>query len=304
MLSDFHCHTHFSVDGHPSPEALLEAALARGVRLLSITEHNTIASLPRASRRARELGIEYFPGVELDLFWQGRQLHMLAYGFDPANARLKRLLERHIAVYRSLYPHLLCEMEERGLPVDRDRLAAAKRRRYPTYFGQVDNLWFWKQRFKGDYPESLLHEITQAARRRAARDGDGAAPAHFAHFEEVRDCIHEAGGLLLLAHVGRYFADDVESQVALLEDLLDAGMDGFELYHPHNCRQADFPLLERFARERTCLLSGGSDTHSLESAIRLGNPTSLGCMSTPGPLLQPLLQQLRERQPAHASAPA
>lgn len=289
MLSDLHCHTHFSVDGHPSPEALLEAALARGVRLLSITEHNTIASLPRATQRAGELGIEYFPGVELDLLWEGHPLHMLAYGFDPANPRLAQLLARHTNVYACIYPHLLCEMEERGMPFDEAVLLAAKRRRYPTYRKQVDNLWFWLRHFSKEYPESLLREIIVAARERATGSHAG-----FATFEEGRDCIREAGGVLLLAHVGRYFPNDLATQTRLIRDLLDAGLDGFELYHPHNCKQADFPLLEQLARERTCLISGGSDTHSLDG--------SLGSMSTPIPLLMPLLERLREGQPGAVTA--
>jgi hypothetical protein len=80
--------------------------------------------------------------------------------------------------------------------------------------------------------------------------------------------IHEAGGLAILAHPGLQNRDDA------LRDLLAAGLDGIEVYHPkHN-----FGLVSRYRRlaaRNTLLISGGSDFHGVpngDHASMLGRP--------------------------------
>jgi predicted metal-dependent phosphoesterase TrpH len=83
----------------------------------------------------------------------------------------------------------------------------------------------------------------------------------FASLEESRDAVHAAGGVLLLAHVGGC-SPTLEGQLGLIRAMLDAGLDGFELYHPANTRYGHFPELEAEARRLGCAVSGGSDAHA------------------------------------------
>jgi predicted metal-dependent phosphoesterase TrpH len=84
----------------------------------------------------------------------------------------------------------------------------------------------------------------------------------FAALEEARDAVHAAGGVLLLAHPALYLRGDRAGQLALIRGALDAGLDGFELWHPANAREAHFVELLAEGRRLGCALSGGSDAHA------------------------------------------
>jgi 3',5'-nucleoside bisphosphate phosphatase len=80
--------------------------------------------------------------------------------------------------------------------------------------------------------------------------------------------IHGAGGLAMVAHPGLQNRDDA------LRDLLAAGLDGIEVYHPkHN-----YGLVSRYRRlaaRHNLLISGGSDFHGVpngDHASMLGRP--------------------------------
>jgi predicted metal-dependent phosphoesterase TrpH len=100
----------------------------------------------------------------------------------------------------------------------------------------------------------------------AAEQGDE-VQGSFAQLQTVLDTVHAAGGVLLIAHVGKYFPDQRDPQLALIEEVLAAGVDGFELYHPVNCAQPHFDELIACARGLDCALSGGSDCHHAGTKI-------------------------------------
>ncbi|HAN68367.1 MAG TPA: phosphatase, partial [Halieaceae bacterium] len=72
MLIDFHTHTTAS-DGALSPVALLERARDRGIRLLAITDHDTVAGYRAvaAEYNATAGEMRVVPGVELSCVWSG-----------------------------------------------------------------------------------------------------------------------------------------------------------------------------------------------------------------------------------------
>jgi predicted metal-dependent phosphoesterase TrpH len=84
---DLHLHSSAS-DGVLEPAALVAHAAACGVRLLALTDHDTVAGLDEAGAAARRLGVTLVTGVELSVDWRGRSLHLLGLAFDPLAASL------------------------------------------------------------------------------------------------------------------------------------------------------------------------------------------------------------------------
>ncbi len=64
-MIDLHIHSEFSIDSCGSPESILLTAAEKGLTAVSLTEHEGIASFPRARAKASELGIEYINGIEV-----------------------------------------------------------------------------------------------------------------------------------------------------------------------------------------------------------------------------------------------
>src|SRR5215510_42094 len=92
-LGDFHTHSTLS-DGRLSPAELVDLAASRGVRVMALTDHDTLAGLGEArAAAAQHPGFLLVPGVEISCDLPGTELHMLGLFVDPANEHLATELE-------------------------------------------------------------------------------------------------------------------------------------------------------------------------------------------------------------------
>ncbi|KAL6494566.1 hypothetical protein OROGR_031366 [Orobanche gracilis] len=94
LVFEFHCHTTCS-DGFLSPTKLVERAHHKGVKVLALTDHDTMSGVPEAIEAARKFGIKIIPGVEISTIFYSRvdsgpqePVHILAYysSCGPAKA--------------------------------------------------------------------------------------------------------------------------------------------------------------------------------------------------------------------------
>ncbi|MDX9786088.1 MAG: DUF294 nucleotidyltransferase-like domain-containing protein [Desulfobacterales bacterium] len=88
---DLHCHSVFS-DGELTPE-LLAARLAKaGVEFAALTDHDSTDGLPGFHEALRRHNIGFVAGVEITAELNGREIHLLAYGFDRHHPELSATL--------------------------------------------------------------------------------------------------------------------------------------------------------------------------------------------------------------------
>jgi len=260
---DLHSHTVFSPDARKTPEELVALAAARGCRLLSITDHNHLGSQPRACAAAERLGLPYLTGVELDLHdpESGRFYHFLVYGFNPQDAGLTALADRQRGAYAQWFGEIVEGFALAGEPLDVAPVEAGLATRYAGNPAPALNQWWAEEYLVRSGKLAGRQAFASLLKRARALRPLTPAGAFFAGVEEAFRTVHAAGGVVLLAHVGRYFPGAVEPQIALIRSLLARGMDGFELYHPSNLAEPGFEELEAAAQALDCLLSAGSDTH-------------------------------------------
>ena len=89
---NFHCHSLYSSDGELTPEALADSLAASGVRYAALTDHDSVEGLLRFQEALKRRGIGHIPGVELTAQCDGREMHVLGYGFDANYPELKATL--------------------------------------------------------------------------------------------------------------------------------------------------------------------------------------------------------------------
>ena len=87
LLVNFHIHSNYS-DGDQTPEAIAAGLATAGVRYAALTDHDTVESWARFQDAMKKRGLACLPGVELTTFLDGRELHLLGYGFDPQHPDL------------------------------------------------------------------------------------------------------------------------------------------------------------------------------------------------------------------------
>ena len=88
---NLHCHSTCS-DGALTPEQLAMRLVASGVRYASLTDHDTIAGLAAFRDVLTRHGVGTVPGVEITTVHGGQGVHILGYGFDPADSELQERL--------------------------------------------------------------------------------------------------------------------------------------------------------------------------------------------------------------------
>ena len=90
---DLHIHSYES-DGSLSPVEIVKQAKERGLKYISITDHNTIEAYLSTNILKEDIII---PAVEFDCFYKGNLLHILGYGIDIDSEGLKPLYAKNKA---------------------------------------------------------------------------------------------------------------------------------------------------------------------------------------------------------------
>ncbi len=89
---NLHCHSVFS-DGELLPEALAERLASAGVVYAALTDHDSIEGLARFHTALKRRNIGFLSGVEISTQYRGREIHLLAYGFDVHHKGLRATLQ-------------------------------------------------------------------------------------------------------------------------------------------------------------------------------------------------------------------
>src|SRR5262249_20314629 len=120
-LVDLHTHSNVS-DGLLTPVELVREAHRRGLRVLALTDHETVDGLTEAESAAQASGIEFVPGVELNTDLDRREVHVLGYYVDRNDPNLLAALA-HLEEQRvERIERMVRQLNDIGVPVDLDRV--------------------------------------------------------------------------------------------------------------------------------------------------------------------------------------
>jgi PAS domain S-box-containing protein len=89
---DFHTHSVHS-DGVLTPRELAETLAASGVVAAALADHNSVEGLEEFRLALSRFEIGFIPAVEITTHWQGKETHLLAYGFDTSHPELLATLQ-------------------------------------------------------------------------------------------------------------------------------------------------------------------------------------------------------------------
>jgi hypothetical protein len=259
---DLHTHSIFS-DGTLTPTALVEAAAGREVKVLALTDHDTVSGQAEAATAAAAAGIHFVPGIELSVGYSGGTLHLLGYGIDPATPALLATVEQLRQMRITRLGAIIERLQALGVPLteaDVLRCCPAVDRVGRPHIARAMVEGGWTQNFRTAFEEYL---------------GDQ-APAYvdmpLLTEETALDAIHGAGGLAVLAHPTSLRLED-EPLAAYIERLVALGLDGLEVDTPGHAN-ARRRWLIKLAERLTVLCTGGSDFHTPGVGRELGQGTA------------------------------
>ena len=91
-MIDLHVHTTAS-DGQYSPSQIIQMAAKMGINTIAITDHDTVSGLEEARIEAEKLGINFVPGIEMNINGSRGEFHLLGLGLERISDSLQTAID-------------------------------------------------------------------------------------------------------------------------------------------------------------------------------------------------------------------
>lgn len=241
--ADLHIHTHAS-DGHINPKEVIRFAEKHNLKVISITDHDTIKGYQEATEEAEKRDVQLLPGIEITSDFKDRECHLLAYCFDPNHLAVKKLVRHHYQSRLKRGSWIIEQLRNQGMELDMEEVKAEARGGNigrPHIASVLEN-----KGYVASFKEAFIRYLSDEQLGNIYNE-------YYSHYQVI-DTIREAGGAVVIAHPGRLYS------VEELESLVEAGVDGIEVIHPSHDYQTQ-KRMEEFADRHSLLKTGGSDFH-------------------------------------------
>lgn len=195
VIYDLHSHTTAS-DGELSPDELIDRAIEKQITVLAITDHDTTAAIQPAKNYIAEknLPLTLISGVEISTLWENIEIHIVGLQIDI----------EHQAITTCLAKQSQCR-ETRAKMIG-ERLAKAG---IAGAWEGASALAKGGQVTRGHFARFLVNEghvasVNKVFKRYLAKGKTGYVPPQWCSIGDAVTAIHQAGGVAVLAHPGRY----------------------------------------------------------------------------------------------------
>ncbi|MDR2072507.1 MAG: PHP domain-containing protein [Spirochaetaceae bacterium] len=271
-MIDLHTHSKAS-DGSLSPAQLVEKAVQTGIRVLALTDHDTLAGLEEGKKAAETLKIRFISGIELEIQpekpGQGLpagtdsetagafsgippitgEFHLLGLGISRITADFRSTLDwlREARERRNL--SMIEKMKNVGIEVDYESVkafaggAVVARPHFGLFL----------------VSKKVVKNQEQAFSRWLGKGRPFYTPREGLAFADALRLIHQAGGAAILAHPLSLYVSWGRLP-DLFARLKDQGLDGIEAWHP-NAGVGACKRLEELGRRLGLCITAGSDFH-------------------------------------------
>ena len=244
---DLHIHSTAS-DGKLRPSEVVHLAAGLGVGTLALTDHDTTDGVIEAQQAGREMSLEVIAGVEINSEGEHGDAHILGYFIDPSEPCLQEQLEavRDARVGRAR--GMLKKLAAMGMPIEWERVMAMA-----GDAASIARPHIARAMIEAGYVATTQEAFDQYI----SNNGPAYVNRLRMTMSEAVGFIHGAGGVAVMAH-------PAESKlVHLISRLVQAGLDGIEVYYPKHTPEQQSELLT-LALRYDLVTTGGSDFHALD----------------------------------------
>ncbi|EPF70120.1 PHP domain-containing protein [Acinetobacter rudis] len=252
---DLHTHSNIS-DGRLSPEMLVDAALAKGIHTLALTDHDSMDGVARAQLAAQNQAIEIVPGVEISSQWsrpstkKSYAVHIVALNMQAPEPLEQLLLEQKrvraaraeeicqrltTCIQKDIYADVLAKVEQMPERITRSHIAQTL------------------------LEQGVVKRLQQAFDLYLKQGKKAYVPFVGPSMAETIEIIHQSQGYAVLAHPTRYDLSATNIRF-MLELFAQCGGDAAELpqrSEPAGTRQ----MMDCLIAQNQLKVSIGSDFH-------------------------------------------
>jgi 3',5'-nucleoside bisphosphate phosphatase len=283
---DLHAHSRHS-DGAWTPTELVGDSWRQNVRVMALTDHDTVAGQVETIEAAERQGMLAVTGIEVTTHLNGRAFHLLCYDFDPSAPAWSEIERRRHAAFRRYHFHTFEQVQQRGYDVSPETA--------------MDK--------NGNFVPNPVAQALVAAKRSpdllAARSLLRSLSLPFPYeiialpIAELGELLPSGSALCSVAHPGREEATVShrlrESDLIVMKDLIP--LVALESHHPYH-RPTDVVEYANLAASHGLHVTCGSDAHGWA----MNRPPRPNPAAVCGDFLRMVLARWRARESAQSAA--
>ena len=262
MVIDLHTHTNFS-DGTDTPTELINKALAAGIKVIGLTDHDSIGGWQEATAALRP-GIALVPGAEISCqTTDGISVHILGLLFDSSNTELMNTLEKTRENRYGRMEKIIARINQAGIDISMEDV--------------LEQLSAGATLGRPHLADALVKKGVVASRDEAfAQMLHNNSKYYVAHYSPTPEAaiklIKAAGGVSVIAHP---MASHRGRTISLetFGSLIESGLDGIEVDHRDHSPDEKTQLIA-LARQANLVMTGASDYHGNGKLNQLGEYTT------------------------------
>jgi len=245
-------------DGELPAAQVVALAKQAGVKLLSLTDHDTVDGVAEALAAAQREGIACVPGTELSSIDADHgDVHILGYLVDHTDARLRERLTAYRADREGRADRMATKLQELGFELDETELDRRRASGEPigrphiaqAAFNHPANAHRLRAEGLTTFSDLLVAYLIEGAPAFVTRT--------MPTVPQAIEAIHDAGGLAVWAHP---FAGTEDHALvrATLDRYQAAGIDGVEAFYRTHTEAQTRVVAEH---DPALLLTGSADFH-------------------------------------------
>jgi predicted metal-dependent phosphoesterase TrpH len=262
MTIDLHTHSTYS-DGTDKPSELINKALAAGITVIGLTDHDSIGGWQEATNSLRP-GISLVPGAEISCqTTDGISVHILGLLFDSSNSELMNTLEKTRENRHGRMEKIIARINEAGIDI--------------TMSDVLAELSDGATLGRPHLADALVKKGVVASRDEAftqmLHNNSKYYVSHYSPTPEAAIAlIKAAGGVSVIAHP---MASHRGRTISLetFGSLIDSGLDGIEVDHRDHSPDEKKQLIA-LANGSNLVMTGASDYHGNGKLNSLGEYTT------------------------------
>ena len=253
-MIDLHLHTTMS-DGTDSPDELVIKAKRKGLSVISITDHETVAGLAVAKKAGKKYGVTVIDGVEISAQYKGFEVHILGFNVNHKDKSLLELLVERRKSKKRRAKKMISNLKKCGVDISYSELMQLSDETINR--SHIADLMVRKG-YSKDFDDAFNNFLV--------KDKPGFHKGEYLRLRDVVKAIKNAGGIAVIAHpciYGDLSYGDIEDMV------VKYGFDGIEVFYPL-ATSLQIKKYKFIAKKYSLVMTGGSDYHGKKKKISLG----------------------------------
>jgi len=276
-MIDLHVHTTAS-DGTFTPSDVVLLAKKAGLAAMAVTDHDTIDGVEEAVNKAREVGLELVPGVEISV-GDTEDIHIVGLFIDYNDENLLKVMSTLNDYRRIRNMELISNIRKEGFDITYEAVAESM---------NTDNIvklhiahYMQNMGMVNDYRKVLKKYLIPGTKTYV--------PMKQLSEEEGIASILQCGGIPVLAHINYLKQNDYEKEETV-KRLMGYGLKGIEVLYSGYDKNTEV-LAHNISEKYNLIKSGGTDFHgSRRPGVYLG--TGRGNLCVPYEFLIDIKKEL------------